>query len=92
MLRRCCDLDGKMRAVSEHHDDRSHPEEEKNSSSDHTPKNSITSIMHDVGIEIVSVPLDSNTLNNLRSFCAKEGMDVTTALSSLRKRHPKGQD
>lgn len=85
-----CDLDGKMRAVSEHHGDRSHPEEEKNSSSDHTPKNSITSIMHDVGIEIVSVPLDSNTLNDLRSFCAKEGMDVTTAFILFAKAASKG--
>lgn len=42
-------------------------------------KGSIASIMHDVGIEVVNVPLDIDTLNDMRNFCAKEGLDVTTA-------------
>lgn len=42
-------------------------------------KGSIASIMHDVGIEVVNVPLDIDTMNDMRTFCAKEGLDVTTA-------------
>lgn len=77
-------------AVSKPDDGRSQQKKERNSSSDDAPENSITSIMHDVGIEIVSVPLDNNTLNDLRSFCAKEGMDVTTAFILFAKAVSKG--
>lgn len=47
--------------------------------SDERENDSIVSLMHGVGVEVVSVPLDRETLNAMKSCSALAGIDVTTA-------------
>lgn len=54
-------------------------EEPKPMVSDERENDSIASLMHGVGVEVVSVPLDRETLNAMKSCSALAGIDVTTA-------------
>lgn len=54
-------------------------EEPEPTISDERENDSIVSLMHDVGVEVVSVPLDRETLNAMKSCSALAGIDVTTA-------------
>lgn len=51
-----------------------------------SPSSAIASLMEDVGMETVSVPLGAATLERLRAACAKAGIDVTTAFILFAKK------